>query len=51
MSTPETVVCTGCDREIEICCFCDENCGHELCYRCVVFDLHESLPQPHVHGG
>jgi hypothetical protein len=45
------LVCTGCDREIEHCAFCDERCGHELCYRCVLYELKESLAQPHAHGG
>jgi hypothetical protein len=44
-------VCSGCGREIEACGFCGEPCGHELCYRCVLFDLKESVAQPHGHGG
>jgi hypothetical protein len=51
MSTVEQVQCTSCDRDIEICCFCDERCGHELCYQCVLLGLHEAVPQPHAHGG
>lgn len=52
MSTAETVTCTSCgDRQVELCCFCDERCGHELCYQCVLFGLREDLPQPHTHGG
>jgi hypothetical protein len=45
------VVCTGCDREIEECGFCGERCGQEVCYRCVIFELRESMAQPHQHGG
>ena len=43
--------CTGCDREIEACAVCEERCGRELCYRCVLYELKESVPQPHGHGG
>jgi hypothetical protein len=45
------LVCSGCDRQIEQCAFCDERCGHELCYRCVLYELKESVAQPHAHGG
>ena len=45
------VVCGGCSREIDACGFCGERCGHEVCYRCVLFELRESVRQPHAHGG
>jgi hypothetical protein len=45
------LVCTGCSREISVCAFCDERCGHELCYRCVLYELKEAVSQPHEHGG
>jgi len=51
MSTAEPARCTSCHREVEVCCFCDEACGHELCYRCVIIGLHEEIPEPHSHGG
>jgi len=50
-SSPAVLVCTGCDREIEGCAFCDRACGRELCYRCVLYELKESVGQPHEHGG
>jgi hypothetical protein len=53
MGTPEreVIVCTHCDREIEDCSFCDERCGHELCWRCTTYELREEVPEPHGHGG
>jgi hypothetical protein len=51
MGEPEPVVCVDCDRRIELCGFCGERCGHEVCYRCCLFVLKESLEQPHTHGG
>jgi hypothetical protein len=47
----EVIVCTHCDKELEACSFCDERCGHELCYRCVLIELKETVPHPHAHGG
>lgn len=47
-----TLVCGGCEREIEWCAFCDStDCSSALCYRCLLFELGESTPQPHAHGG
>jgi len=44
--------CEHCDREIEICSFCDEEgCAVLTCYRCVATELKERTPQPHTHGG
>ena len=52
MGTSEGTRCGDCDREIEVCFFCDEPvCGHALCYRCVVIDLREEVAEPHGHGG
>jgi hypothetical protein len=45
------VVCGGCGRGIDACGFCGERCGREMCYRCVLFGLAESVRQPHLHGG
>jgi hypothetical protein len=45
------VVCESCDREIEVCGFCGELCGVEICYSCTIKELKEFLPQPHGHGG
>lgn len=52
MAEPAAVlVCETCDREIEVCGFCGEHCGVEICYTCCLKELKEFLPQPHVHGG
>jgi hypothetical protein len=51
MSTPEPVPCTKCDRLVEWCSFCDERCGHELCYQCVIVELRLDVAEPHGHGG
>ena len=48
--TPPT--CSHCGRVIEECAFCGEpECAQALCHRCLVYDLHESTPHPHPHGG
>jgi hypothetical protein len=47
-----TLVCKGCERGIEVCAFCDEDgCGEEICYRCLLVELGETVSQPHQHGG
>jgi ribosomal protein L32 len=54
MSGAESVVlrCSGCDRELEVCAFCDEaDCGHALCFHCVLIELKAEVPEPHAHGG
>ena len=44
--------CTGCGRELECCCFCDDpNCGVPICYPCLMIDLRQAMAQPHAHGG
>jgi hypothetical protein len=44
--------CASCERDIEVCFVCErEDCPEGRCYRCVVIDLREFLPQPHLHGG
>ncbi len=43
--------CEECDRTIEECGFCGERCGVEICYRCCLVALGETLEQPHPHGG
>jgi hypothetical protein len=48
----EVFACRGCDREIEACAFCEAgDCGDAICYRCLIVDLRETVPQPHQHGG
>ena len=45
-------VCATCDRELEVCVVCErEGCPEARCYRCMVIDLREFVPQPHGHGG
>jgi hypothetical protein len=52
MATPsDEAVCESCRRAIDVCGFCGERCGHEICYRCRLEALRETLPQPHGHGG
>lgn len=53
MSTPEPaiVVCTHCRKDIEACAFCEERCGHEICWRCLKYELGEEIAEPHTHGG
>jgi hypothetical protein len=52
MSTSEEQRCSHCDRLIEVCTFCErEECGTQSCYRCLVVELREFVPQPHTHGG
>jgi hypothetical protein len=43
--------CAECERAVEVCGLCGEACGVEVCYRCALVELKESLPQPHAHGG
>lgn len=44
--------CTSCGRSIEVCYLCErEDCPDAACYRCVVVELREYVPQPHGHGG
>ncbi len=46
------IACTDCEREITVCCFCDDPwCEVPMCDRCVRTALHEALKEPHVHGG
>lgn len=47
----DEAVCRDCRRAIEACGFCGERCGREICYRCTLEALRETLPQPHAHGG
>jgi hypothetical protein len=55
MGSPESttmLVCSECGRELECCAFCDrEDCSSPSCYACLLVALHESLKQPHRHGG
>jgi hypothetical protein len=52
MAAEGAFVCRGCDREIEACAFCEaDDCGEAICYRCLIVDLRETVPQPHQHGG
>ena len=52
MSTSEEPRCSHCDRLIEVCTFCErEECESPSCYRCLVVELREYVPQPHAHGG
>jgi hypothetical protein len=51
MST-EVLVCSGCERGLECCAFCDEDgCSTPICSRCVRLELREEVPEPHPHGG
>ena len=45
--------CKGCDREIDICAFCQEpGCAAAICYGCQNRELRQTVPQPpHAHGG
>jgi hypothetical protein len=47
----EVVRCSACDRAVEVCGFCGERCGTEVCYRCCLEELGETVPHPHKHGG
>ena len=50
--TTTAMVCTECARSLETCAFCDRTeCGSASCYACLVVALHQSLKQPHAHGG
>lgn len=52
MVAERSLVCRTCQREIECCYFCEaEDCPEACCYRCMVVELGEFLPQPHEHGG
>jgi hypothetical protein len=54
MAQPISVlVCTGCDKGIDICSGCDRaDCpAGGICYSCLVVELHVSLREPHEHGG
>lgn len=52
MRAEQTLTCNDCDRRIEACACCEEeSCGEAICYRCLITDLGEWLPQPHEHGG
>ena len=44
--------CKGCNREIEVCEFCEEpECSAAICYTCQNIELKQTLPHPHAHGG
>lgn len=44
--------CVECERDIDVCAFCDETgCGVALCYRDVNRLLGQGDPQPLRHGG
>lgn len=44
--------CKGCDREIDVCAFCQEpGCQAAICFNCHNVELKQSLPHPHKHGG
>jgi hypothetical protein len=52
MASEAVLVCKGCDRQLEVCAFCEaEDCGDATCYRCLVADLGETVAHPHEHGG
>jgi hypothetical protein len=52
MTAERVLVCAGCDRELEVCAFCEtEDCAEATCYRCLIVELREFLPHPHEHGG
>jgi hypothetical protein len=55
MTTPPstgTVKCKGCEREIDICEFCQQpECPVAICYYCQNRELKQTVPQPHAHGG
>jgi hypothetical protein len=53
MAEPQLrIVCAGCDRELEVCSFCeDEDCEAPTCYRCMIIELKEASPPLHGHGG
>jgi hypothetical protein len=55
MGSPEktaVITCAECGRDLECCAFCDrEDCTVASCYACLVTALHESVKQPHRHGG
>jgi hypothetical protein len=47
-----TLVCVHCGRNLEWCSFCDRSdCMEPSCLSCVLFDLRESKPPLHEHGG
>jgi hypothetical protein len=42
-------MCSGCERELEWCAFCDEsNCPQPICYRCVREHLGEWVEYPNA---
>jgi hypothetical protein len=53
MSTaePDVVACSDCQKELEDCSFCEVRCGHEICWRCLMYRLREEVAEPHTHGG
>ena len=49
---PRTVRCARCGSWIEVCAFCESpDCATVICHRCIRRELHQSLDQPHAHGG
>jgi hypothetical protein len=50
--TAERRTCPSCDRAVERCACCErEDCPTITCYRCMVLELRQFLPHPHLHGG
>lgn len=46
------VRCDVCLRVIEVCACCQgEGCPDPICHRDLLRALHESVAQPHPHGG
>lgn len=46
------LTCKDCATVLEVCSFCEQTrCRHPICFRCLRFQLGESLAHPHSHGG
>ena len=51
-STAVKEKCKGCNREIDVCEFCEQpGCPAAICYYCVNRELKQTQPHPHAHGG
>lgn len=49
---PATLACKGCGVRLVVCECCERDvCPAACCYRCMIYDLRESVGPLHEHGG
>lgn len=52
MTTDEDRACRRCERRVETCACCErDDCADPICYRDLIYELGQSIPVLHTHGG